>query len=93
MFLAGFDVWMANTRGNTYSRGNLKYRAQDPKYWYFGLDELALIDLPTQIDFMLSSTGAKKTAFVGHSQVRATGLDLSMNTKGAQCILPVALNV
>eukprot|EP00877_Chromochloris_zofingiensis_P014376 jgi/Chrzof1/9192/Cz03g39100.t1 len=65
---AGFDVWMANTRGNTYSRGNLKYRAQDPKYWYFGLDELALIDLPTQIDFMLSSTGAKKTAFVGHSQ-------------------------
>ncbi len=65
---AGFDVWMANTRGNTYSRGNRNYRSSDNGYWYSSLDELALIDLPTQIDFVLGKTGHGSLAFVGHSQ-------------------------
>lgn len=67
---AGFDVWMGNTRGNTYSRRNVNglytYMAE---FWYFSFDQLATIDLPTMIDFALAKAGASKLAFVGHSQV------------------------
>ena len=69
-FSTGFDVWMANSRGNTYSRRHQTLSPEDIEFWRFSIDELALIDLPTQIDFLLNATGAKKTAFVGHSQVR-----------------------
>jgi hypothetical protein len=37
--------------------------------WYFSLDELPLVDVPTMIDCALEKTGASKLAFVGHSQV------------------------
>jgi hypothetical protein len=64
----GFDVWMANTRGNTYSRGNRNYRDTEPGYWAHSIDELALVDLPAQIDFILGLTQQRSLAFVGHSQ-------------------------
>jgi hypothetical protein len=61
---------MGNTRGNTYSRRTTKglypYQAE---FWYFSLDELALVDVPTMIDYALQHTGASKLAYVGHSQV------------------------
>ncbi|WIA20837.1 hypothetical protein OEZ85_005188 [Tetradesmus obliquus] len=65
---AGFDVWMANTRGNTFSRGNYKHSYRDPEYWYHSMDEYALIDLPAQVNTALAVTGAPKLAVVGHSQ-------------------------
>ncbi|GAX72868.1 hypothetical protein CEUSTIGMA_g323.t1 [Chlamydomonas eustigma] len=64
----GFDVWMMNTRGNSFSRGHVRYGAQDPRYWAFAIDEMALIDLSATIDNILSTTGRKKVAIVGHSQ-------------------------
>ena len=65
---AGFDVWMANTRANTYSRGHRHHRATDEAYWQHSMDELALTDLPAQIDFVLNATGRSSLALVGHSQ-------------------------
>lgn len=67
---AGFDVWMGNTRGNTYSRRNVNglYPYQ-LEFWYFSIDELALIDIPTMIDYALATSGASKLAYTGHSQV------------------------
>ena len=59
---------MANTRGNTYSRGNKYYRDTDLGYWAHSMDELALIDLPAQIDYILQKTSQKSLAVVGHSQ-------------------------
>jgi pimeloyl-ACP methyl ester carboxylesterase len=64
----GFDVWMVNMRGNTYSKGNRHYRTTDQAYWRFSMDELALIDLPTQIDYILEKTGQPSAAVIGHSQ-------------------------
>lgn len=65
---AGYDVWMANTRGNTFSRGNLQYSYRQPEYWQHTIDQYALVDAPAQIDKALEVSGAKKLAFVGHSQ-------------------------
>jgi pimeloyl-ACP methyl ester carboxylesterase len=59
---------MFNTRGNTYSRGHRYLRSTDTSYWEFSMDELALIDLPTQIDEVLRLTGQPSLALIGHSQ-------------------------
>ncbi|KAJ9595451.1 hypothetical protein L9F63_013362, partial [Diploptera punctata] len=32
---AGFDVWMGNFRGNTYSRKHQKFTTRDSRYWDF----------------------------------------------------------
>jgi len=59
---------MVNTRGNTFSRGNRHHRDDTDEYWAMSMDELALIDLPTQIDAVLRLTGKPSLALVGHSQ-------------------------
>ena len=32
---AGFDVWMANVRGNTYSRRHINFTTKDTRFWEF----------------------------------------------------------
>jgi lysosomal acid lipase/cholesteryl ester hydrolase len=85
-------VWFGNTRGNTYSRRNVNglytYQAE---FWYFSIDQLALVDLPTMIDFVLGKTGASKLAFVGHSQVHAGAWLASYSRRqGSALQLPAA---
>ncbi|GAX76371.1 hypothetical protein CEUSTIGMA_g3817.t1 [Chlamydomonas eustigma] len=64
----GYDVWMSNTRGNTFSKASVQYSNQQSKFWAFSADEMALIDLPATIDYILQVTGYQQVAFVGHSQ-------------------------
>uniref|UniRef100_A0A383VNF0 AB hydrolase-1 domain-containing protein n=1 Tax=Tetradesmus obliquus TaxID=3088 RepID=A0A383VNF0_TETOB len=74
---AGYDVWMGNTRGNTYSRRTTKglfpYQAE---FWYFSMDKMALHDVPAMVDYALQHTGAIQLAYVGHSQGATLGLML-----------------
>ena len=65
---AGFDVWMGNVRGNTYSKNHTSLNHKSAKFWEFTFDEMALIDLPTMIDYVLKTTGAKTLSYFGHSQ-------------------------
>ncbi|KFM74947.1 Gastric triacylglycerol lipase, partial [Stegodyphus mimosarum] len=65
---AGYDVWMGNVRGNTYSRRNVNYTPDRKEFWNFSFDEIAERDLPAMIDYILNSTGQKDLFYVGHSQ-------------------------
>ncbi|KAI8477465.1 MAG: Alpha/Beta hydrolase protein [Monoraphidium minutum] len=65
---AGFDVWMANARGNTFSRGHRHYRSTDLGYWSSSIDEVALLDVPANVDYVLRATGRRQLALVGYSQ-------------------------
>jgi pimeloyl-ACP methyl ester carboxylesterase len=65
---AGYDVWMHNTRGNTFSTGHISLPTTDSAYWRFSSDEMALMDLPSVIAYMLKATSAKKVSIVTHSQ-------------------------
>ena len=79
---AGFDVWLGNSRGNKYSKGHLKLdpKTSKNKYWSFGIDELAMYDLPAAVDYVLATTGHDSLAYIGYSQGTA------------QCFASLALN-
>lgn len=85
MYVAGFDVWLANQRGNTYSRRNLNLFPYQPEFWHFSIDTLAQLDLPTQVDYVLQTTGASKIGYVGHSQVWTQHLTWPMSWPATRC--------
>ncbi|XP_074037777.1 gastric triacylglycerol lipase [Leptinotarsa decemlineata] len=67
---AGFDVWLGNNRGNTWSRNHVRL---DPnidlkQFWDFSFEDCGRYDLPAKIDFIIEKTGQKKIFFIGHSQ-------------------------
>ena len=38
----GFDVWLGNFRGNTYSRNHTTFSPDEPSFWKFSFDNHAL---------------------------------------------------
>ncbi|KAK7871603.1 hypothetical protein R5R35_001795 [Gryllus longicercus] len=64
---AGYDVWLGNFRGNTYSRQHVRYTADDNEFWNFSWNENGKFDLPAMIDYVLNYTGKEKLYYAGHS--------------------------
>lgn len=65
---AGYDVWMGNARGNTYSK---KHASKSPllqPFWNFEWHDIGIYDLPAMIDYVLYYTGEDQCSYVGHSQ-------------------------
>jgi lysosomal acid lipase/cholesteryl ester hydrolase len=65
----GYDVWLANGRGNSYSMNHTKYHPQyDHEFWDFSQDDFIEADLPTVIQYILKKTNSKTLSYVGFSQ-------------------------
>ena len=66
---AGYDVWMGNFRGNTYSRNHTFLDPEHTKsgFWDFTWDEMARYDLPAMIEFVLEFTEEEELFYAGHS--------------------------
>ncbi|XP_037051234.1 lipase 3-like [Bradysia coprophila] len=67
---SGYDVWLANSRGNVYSR---RHKTKDPNswsgdFWNFSWLEMGIYDHPAVIDYILYKTGHSKLYYLGHSQ-------------------------
>uniref|UniRef100_A0A0N4ZPD0 Abhydro_lipase domain-containing protein n=1 Tax=Parastrongyloides trichosuri TaxID=131310 RepID=A0A0N4ZPD0_PARTI len=65
---AGFDVWMGNMRGNSFSKRHINKNLPLNQYWDFTWDQMAEYDLPAMINKVLNVTGGKKVSYIGHSQ-------------------------
>jgi len=67
----GYDVWMGNSRGNSYSRNHTTLETcsgeRCKEFWDFGWHEGGLHDVSRGIDYALEITGQKDLYYVGHS--------------------------
>jgi len=66
----GFDVWFGNNRGNRYGRNHTTLDPDDgtDAFWSFTWDEMASIDVPTLIHYVLDNTDYTSLSWVGHSE-------------------------
>ncbi|XP_036022866.1 lysosomal acid lipase/cholesteryl ester hydrolase [Onychomys torridus] len=70
---AGFDVWMGNSRGNTWSRRHTTLSVSQEEFWAFSFDEMAKYDLPAAINYVVNTTGQEQVFYLGHSQGTTIG--------------------
>lgn len=77
---AGFDVWLGNTRENSFGRRHLKFNPESSEFWKFSLDEIAKYDIPAIINYISQckenesneklSDEARKINIIAFDQVR-----------------------
>lgn len=65
---SGYDVWMGNVRGNTYSKKHETLSVRSAAFWDFSFDEIAKYDLPAMIGYILQNTTHEQLYYIGHSQ-------------------------
>ncbi|XP_033107826.1 lysosomal acid lipase/cholesteryl ester hydrolase-like [Anneissia japonica] len=70
---AGFDVWLGNVRGNTYSKNHTYLKPDQNAFWAWSFDEMAAYDLPSMVNYVLKVSNQKKLSYVGHSQGTTMG--------------------
>ncbi|CAG9826897.1 unnamed protein product [Diabrotica balteata] len=63
----GYDVWLGNNRGNTYSQKHSSTTIKNASFWDFSFHEIGLKDTPAVIDFILDKTGEDTLSYVAHS--------------------------
>uniref|UniRef100_A0A8C0EA18 Partial AB-hydrolase lipase domain-containing protein n=1 Tax=Bubo bubo TaxID=30461 RepID=A0A8C0EA18_BUBBB len=59
----GYDIWIGNSRGNTWSKQHLVLSPKQEEFWAF-----SKYDLPAITNFIEQKTGQKQLLHIGHSQ-------------------------
>lgn len=71
---AGYDVWMLNCRGNSYSTKHKEMSTSSRDFWKFSIHEIGKYDLPAAVDYILATSKRTSLHYVGHSQGTAVFL-------------------
>ncbi|NXO74000.1 LICH hydrolase, partial [Phainopepla nitens] len=93
---AGYDVWLGNSRGNTWSLKHKTLKPCQKEFWQFSFDEMGKYDIPAELNFIMNKTGQKHVYYIGHSEGSAAGFiafstypDLSQKIKVFFALAPV----
>lgn len=65
---AGYEVWLGNNRGNKYSKKHIRRSPNSREFWNFCLDEFAMYDIPSIVDYILRYTRQDSLTYIGFSQ-------------------------
>ncbi|XP_073819698.1 lipase 3-like [Musca autumnalis] len=96
---AGYDVWILNSRGNTYGRKHISRSPEYSNFWRFSWHEIGYYDIAAQIDYALATNGQGQESvhFVAHSQgtsaffvLMATRPEYNAKIKTAHTMAPIA---
>ncbi|KAL9707285.1 hypothetical protein quinque_010803 [Culex quinquefasciatus] len=72
---SGYDVWLGNNRGTTFSKNHSTLDPKSKQFWDFSFHELGVYDLPAMVNYILQATNSEKLHYVGHSQAPVAFLD------------------
>uniref|UniRef100_T1JV94 Lipase n=1 Tax=Tetranychus urticae TaxID=32264 RepID=T1JV94_TETUR len=70
----GFDVWLINVRGTSYSTNHTHLDPEDPEFWNFTFYEIAIYDVTATVEHIKKVTefgeysSEYKIIIIGHSQ-------------------------
>ncbi|KRT84017.1 hydrolase, partial [Oryctes borbonicus] len=65
---AGYDVWLANSRGNVYSRAHVSLSTSSAQFWNFSFHEMGIYDLPASLNYVSNITKqGGEIIYIGHS--------------------------
>ncbi|CAB3397353.1 unnamed protein product [Caenorhabditis bovis] len=65
---AGFDVWIANSRGTPQSQKHIGFGPEDNRFWNFTWQQMSEFDLTATVDYILRNTSQDFIYYLGHSQ-------------------------
>ncbi|XP_072747886.1 lysosomal acid lipase/cholesteryl ester hydrolase-like [Anoplolepis gracilipes] len=68
----GYDVWLGNFRGNTYSRAHISLSPSYKKFWDFSFHEMGIYDLPAMITYITNMRSQPLHTYIGHSMGTTT---------------------
>lgn len=83
---SGHDVWLLNCRGSRYSLSHKYLSPESRSFWYWTAYDISTKDLPSSINFILSSTQRPSLNYIGYSQgghvlLNLLSFDPSFNSK------------
>ncbi|XP_025265041.1 lipase 3 isoform X2 [Camponotus floridanus] len=63
----GYDVWLGNFRGNTYSKAHIFLSPLKSTFWNYSFHEMGIYDLPAMITFITNMRSQPLHTYIGHS--------------------------